>query len=398
MDNTNKRAFPFFKQNPTSCYLDNAATTHICEPALAQINQYYQRMHATVHRSSHPQAIKNTNQFELIRAQTAAWLNVADKRQIIWCKSATEASNLLAYSLAAQLTPQDEVIISLADHHASFVCWQQLAKQYHFKLHILPLQNDYRIAVSQLKTLLNKNTKVVCLPHVANSTGLKQDIELAQQLVSQTSDAFLLIDGAQAINHLTPDLTALAVDAYYFSGHKMYAGTGLGVLYVSHKLLKNLTPLLYGGEMVREVDNHHSVFSPAPFLFEAGTPNTAAVYAFGAAVKFRQNQLSEHHFQHETRLIKTLLNELNQLDYIQVYGQGPFCGALSFSVRGMHSSDAGELLSQMGISLRYGYLCAMPAVKQLNPQGIIRASVAAYSEQKDIEQLIEAIKTLESFI
>ncbi|MER2493937.1 aminotransferase class V-fold PLP-dependent enzyme [Catenovulum sediminis] len=394
-----RQNFPYFTKNPDSCYLDNAATTHICQPALDKINEYYSFQHATVHRSGHIAATENTNQFEAVRLQVAKWLNAEEKSNIVWTKGATEAANLVAHCLHhAFLQAGDEVIVSMTEHHASFVTWQQLALKYNFRLRIAPVDQHMKIDVDELKKLINKNTRVVVCCHVANATGVKQPIEKICQLVKAHANIISVVDGAQAINHIPVDVQSLGCDFYYFSAHKMYAGTGLGVLYTCSRVQEQLTPYQYGGEMVRSVSITRSEFNQAPFMFEAGTPNIASVYALSATLNFLDKQALTQLRTYEHELMQYLIAQLKQFPEIKIHGSEGFCGAVSFSLKDWHAYDVGEILAQMGVAVRTGKHCAMPLVDSINTNGTVRVSLAAYTLVEEIDKLINAVKQLREFL
>ncbi|MCU4676494.1 cysteine desulfurase [Catenovulum sp. 2E275] len=395
--------FPFY-QNQTdkpisSVYLDNAATTHICQPALDAINHYYQFEHANVHRSSHPLAIGASNQFEAVRQQTAHWLNAIDKNEIVWTKGATEAANLIAHGLSkVHIKAGDEVIISLAEHHAHFVTWQQLAKYYNFNLKVVSLTQDLQIDLAHLSHLINPKTKAIAFCHVSNATGVIQPVDAILQLIKPHKQIVSIIDGSQAVNHIPINIQALNCDFYFFSAHKMHAGTGLGVCYGKQSWLNALPPYQFGGEMVKHVSLDDTQFNQLPFKFEAGTPNISAVIAFGATLKF----LTQFQWQkikvYENELMAYLLNELEQRKSINLLADDHLVGAVSFTVKDMHCKDASDILSQMGVALRAGSHCAMPLIQAICPQGSLRVSICGYTSVEDINYFLFCIDELNEFL
>ncbi|WAJ69005.1 aminotransferase class V-fold PLP-dependent enzyme [Catenovulum adriaticum] len=395
--------FPFFdevdKTRPINqAYLDNAATTHICQSALSAINHYYQYQHANVHRSSHQLALGTSHQFENIRKQCAQWLNANSEKEIIWTKGATEAANLIAHCLAqSHLKAGDEIIISLTEHHANFVTWQQIAKQHGLILKIAKLDANLQINFDVLDELVNEKTKVVALCHVANATGVTQPIEPILKKLKK-ADIFTIIDGSQAVNHININLQALNCDCYFFSAHKMFAGTGLGVCYVKESWLEQLHPYQFGGEMVKRVKQDTTEFNQLPYKFEAGTPNIAGVFAFGQTLSFIQNEMTDDIRAYETQLLDYLLSQLQQRHNIKILATQHLQGAVSFIITDWHSADAAEILSQLGVALRAGSHCAMPLMDSISPKGSLRVSIAAYTLVEEIDYFLACLDQLSDFI
>lgn len=398
-----RQHFPFFDEVDkhsavNQAYLDNAATTHICQHALSAINHYYQFQHANVHRSSHQLALGTSNQFEQVRKHCANWLNANSEKEIIWTKGATEAANLIAHCLAqSQLKAGDEIIISLTEHHANFVTWQQIAKQYDLKLKIAELDANLQIDISQLEDLISERTKVVALCHVANATGVTQPIQSILDKLKQ-SHIFTIIDGSQAVNHLNINVQALDCDCYFFSAHKMFAGTGLGVCYVKQTWLEQLHPYQFGGEMVKRVKQDTTEFNQLPYKFEAGTPNIAGVFAFGQTLNFIQNQLTDKVREYESQLLEYTLSQLKQRPNVKILASEHLQGAISFIITDWHSADAAEILSQSGVALRAGTHCAMPLMDQVSPQGSLRVSIAAYTRVEEIDYFLTCVDQLADFL
>mgnify|MGYP000041243965 CR=1 FL=1 len=397
-----RHQFPFFNNQLNSpisqAYLDNAATTHICQPALDSIADYYQYHHANVHRSSHQLALGTSNQFESIRQKTADWLNAAEKDEIVWTKGATEAANLIANGLCeSHLQAGDEIIIALSEHHAHFVTWQQLAKKYQLELTIAKLDEQLRIDLQALHTQISDKTRVIALAHVNNATGVKQPVEEIIELATN-NNIITIIDGSQAINHMPINVQQLACDFYFFSAHKMYAGTGLGVCYGKKSRLIALPPYQYGGEMVKQVSLTESEFNQLPYKFEAGTPNISGVFALGATLDFLANQNLNKLRAYEHKLTEYLIEQLKKRSAISLLATEQLTGAVSFIIKDFHSADAAELLSQMGIAIRSGSHCAMPLIQSIAPGGSLRVSIAAYTLIEEIDYFLSCLDQLDDFL
>ncbi|WP_016954916.1 aminotransferase class V-fold PLP-dependent enzyme [Catenovulum agarivorans] len=389
--------FPFFKQTK-ECYLDNAATTHICQAALDAINRYYQFEHATVHRSTHNSAKQNTNKFELCRQRVADYFHLMDKKQVIWTKGATESANIIAKGLCNNfLQVGDQVLLGAGEHHAHHVTWIEMAKQYQLELKFIPLDKNLQLDTQALTNLVSEKTKVVAISHVANSTGVLQPIETISKICQPFPNLKLIVDGSQAVCHQPVNFTELAVDFYFFSAHKMYSGTGLGVLLGQEQSLSLLTAPLYGGEMVNRVSYTEVNYNSLPYYLEAGTPNIAAVHAFAATLDWlKKCDLSAlHHYQHS--LLERTKAKLSELAFINLLGEQQL-SAVSFTIDGMHPTDASELLGQMHVAIRTGFHCAMPIVSQLSGQGTLRVSIAPYNTVEEVDYFVECIKKLAEFI
>ncbi|WP_440904998.1 aminotransferase class V-fold PLP-dependent enzyme [Catenovulum sp. SX2] len=389
--------FPFFSQTK-ECYLDNAATTHICQAALTAINHYYQYEHATVHRSAHKSAKQNTNKYELCRQTVADYFHLADKKQVIWTKGATECANVIAKGLCSNyLQAGDQILLGAGEHHAHHVTWLEMAKQYQLELKFIPLDQNLQLDINAFTSLISAKTKVVAISHVANSTGIIQPVETISKICQQFANVQLIIDGSQAVCHQPINFSELAADFYFFSAHKMYAGTGLGILLGQPQSLSLLTAPLYGGEMVNRVSYSDIQYNSLPHYLEAGTPNIAAVHAFAATLNWLNscNLPALYNYQHA--LVERIKLKLNKLAYVNLIGDQQI-SAVSFTIEGMHPADAAELLAQMQVAIRTGFHCAMPLVSQISAQGTLRVSIAPYNTVEEIDYFVECIDKLADFI
>ncbi|MFA0113940.1 cysteine desulfurase CsdA [Vibrio sp. 10N.261.46.E11] len=373
-------------------YLDSAATTQKPQVVIDAISQYYSKQNANVHRGSHSLTANATSQFEAARDKVAQFIGAASSKEIIWTRGATEALNLIAQTYArSTLQPGDEILVSEMEHHANIVPWQIVAEQTGAKVVKVPMTSDCVFDLEAFDALLNERTKIVALAQITNVTGSRQPIEEVIEKAHKMN-AIVVVDGAQGIVHESVNVTALDADFYVFSGHKLYAPAGIGVLYGKLELLQAMPPWHGGGKMVERVSFSGTTFSELPGKFEAGTPNVAGAIALSAAIKwlsgFAQQDVENHihQLQHETYLA------LSQLDDIQVLGYQPNASVITFVMDGVHHQDIATLLDQQGIAVRAGHHCAHPLMDALNVKGTVRISFGIYNNLDDVEKLIAAIE------
>ncbi|QSX34293.1 cysteine desulfurase [Shewanella avicenniae] len=378
------------------CYLDTAATAQKPESVIAAMDHYYRQQNANVHRGSYQLSASATRAVEAVRDQLASFINAHIRQELIFTHGTTESLNMLAYGLAPQLSAGDLMLIDSAAHHANLVPWQQLALRTGAIVEPIALDGQQRLDIKAFKTQLARNPKLVTLSHVSNVLGTVNDIAQLCQLAKQAG-AMTVVDGAQAIAHLSVDVQAIGCDFYAFSGHKMYGPTGVGVLWGKLAELEKLTPLLTGGEMIKTVSFSGTTFGALPHRLEAGTPPIAEIIGLGEAIEFLQQHANSDSNAHEQRMLQLLQQGLAQLPEIELYGaHSDNCGAVAFNVRGEHHQDIGALLDQQGVAIRCGHHCAMPLMELLQLSGCCRASIGIYTNEQDIQQFLAALKqTLE---
>ncbi len=389
--------FPILNQNINDLplvYLDNAATTQKPLAVVNAVADYYLNDNANVHRAGHQLSNRATRAFEAVRSSVKTFINAKSSKEIIWTKGTTEGLNLLTNVLAKQLKAGDQVIISTLEHHANIVPWQMLVQSVGIVLKVIPLTSNNSLDLAAYKQLLNKKTKLVSITHISNALGIinpiKEMIKLAHQV-----DAQVIIDGAQAVAHLTVDVQDLDCDYYLFSGHKMFAPTGVGVLYGKQHLLETLPPWQGGGEMIKSVSFTEVAYNDLPFKFEAGTPNIAGVIGLGAAIDFINSYSRQELQKQEQSLLNFTEKALLEIPEITVFAQGvEKSGALSFSVKGEHPTDIAILLDAQGIAVRSGSHCAMPLIRELNCNGTVRVSLSIYNTLEEVQAFINALKNI----
>ena len=373
-------------------YFDNAASTQKPRQVIDAIRHYYEHDNCNIHRGVHYLSVKATEAYEEARKEIRQFINAKNTREIIFTKGATESLNLVAYSFGKRyIKTGDEVITTIMEHHSNFVPWQQMCLERGATLRVLGINEKGELDPDELKGLLNEKTRLVALTHVSNVLGtinpVKEIIALAHR-----HDIPVLLDGAQGVSHLPVDMQDLDCDFYCFSGHKMYAPMGTGVLYGKEKYLEELPPYQMGGEMIKDVYLDHTTFNELPFKFEAGTPNVEGVAGLRAAVAYLQAVGMADIAAYEEHLLQYAIEKLSVVDGIKYYGTSANKASLvSFLIGGIHPYDAGMIIDKMGIAVRTGHHCAMPLMDFLKIPGTVRASFAFYNTTEEIDQLVLAI-------
>lgn len=394
-----RQQFPILSQLANDhplVYLDNAATTQKPESVLKAIINYYQTSNANVHRGSHFLSDKATNLFEQARQTVAEFIKAPTQSHVIWCKGATEAINQVAYGLEAELKPDDEILISSLEHHANLVPWQQLAQRTGAVLRSIPFTSDAKWE-AEYASYFNEKTKIFACAQISNAIGVQLPLKELMQEAKRVK-ALTLIDGAQAVAHYPVNMAELDCDYYVFSGHKMYAPTGIGVLYGKAAALERLQPLQTGGEMVLKVSLLETEFNQLPYRLEAGTPNIEGVIGLASACDFLMSQDRDAILKWEidlaNRVRRILINEAN----IKVFSPEN-SSLVSFVVNNISVIDLNAFLDSKGIGIRAGSHCAHPLMAQLGVSGTLRASFACYNNERDADHfvatLLDAIDLLE---
>ncbi|WP_298719965.1 aminotransferase class V-fold PLP-dependent enzyme [uncultured Oceanisphaera sp.] len=397
---TLRRDFPTLAQIVNGhplVYLDNAATTQKPQPVLDALNHYYRDTNANVHRASHALSGQATRAFEAARGKVARFINAPAPEQVIWTRGTTEAINLVAHSFGMHhLQAGDEILLSTLEHHANIVPWQQVAAATGAVIKVIPLTAGAELDLEAAARLISPRTRLLAVGQVSNALGV---INPVRELIAMAKSvgAVTLIDGAQAVGHLPVDVQSLDCDFYVFSGHKMFAPTGIGVLYGKREWLEKMPPWQTGGEMIKSVSFERTTFGELPFKFEAGTPNIAGAIALGAAVDYLSGLDRAGLARHEHKLLQQLMIGLNAMPDVHIIGR-PQAGSVSFTIDEVHPQDLATLLDMQGIAVRTGHHCAMPLMQALGlDQGTIRASVAFYNTEQDIAALLAGIHKAREF-
>ncbi|EKA5634960.1 cysteine desulfurase CsdA [Vibrio navarrensis] len=373
-------------------YLDSAATTQKPQCVIDAISHYYSRHNANVHRGSHSLTAEATSQFEQARHSIAQFIGAQSDQEIIWTRGATEALNLIAQTYArSTLQPGDEILVGEMEHHANIVPWQMVAEQTGAKVVKIPMTQDCQWDMAAFAQRLSNRCKIVAVAQITNVTASRQPIEAIIALAHQVG-AIVVVDGAQGIVHEPVNVAELNADFYVFSGHKLYAPAGIGVLYGKLALLEAMPPWHGGGKMVERVSFDKTTFSALPGKFEAGTPNVAGALALAKAIEwyqgFERQEVEAHLHQLQSATYQALVN----IDDIRVIGYQANASVLTFVVDGVHHQDIATLLDQQGIAVRAGHHCAHPLMDALGVSGTVRVSFAIYNTMDDVERLINAVK------
>ncbi|WP_038174081.1 cysteine desulfurase CsdA [Vibrio pacinii] len=373
-------------------YLDSAATTQKPQCVIDTISHYYSQANANVHRGNHSLTAQATSQFEQARQTVTDFIGAQSTKEVIWTRGATEAINLIAQTYARNtLKPGDEILVGEMEHHANIVPWQIVAEQTGAKVVKIPMLPDCQLDLDAFKQQLSSATKIVAIAHITNVTGTRQPIEQMIKLAHAVG-AVVVIDGAQGVVHEPVNVQTLDADFYVFSGHKLFAPAGIGVLYGKLALLEAMPPWHGGGKMVERVSFAATTFSQLPGKFEAGTPNVAGALALAKAIEWYQTFNHKQVEQYIHQLVKQAHQGLSQLEDVRIIGYQPNASVVSFVVDGVHHQDVATLLDQQGIAVRAGNHCAHPLMDALGVKGTIRASFALYNTQQDVERLVAAVE------
>ena len=374
-------------------YLDSAATSQKPRQVIEAMSTYYERHNANVHRGIHLLAEEATTSFESSREKVAEFIGAESARQVIFTRNTTEAINLVAYSWArANLDTGDLIVLTEMEHHSNMVPWQILAEERGVRLAFITVTEDGLLDLSSFHDLLEEKPRLVAFTHMSNMLGTINPVKEMTRL-AQDSGAVVLIDGAQAVPHLPVNVLDIGADFYAFSAHKMCGPTGIGVLYGREDLLEEMPPFLGGGDMIKRVQLESFTTNDLPYKFEAGTPPIAEGIGLGAAIDFLTSIGMQAVHQHEKLLIGRMLDRLNEVPGVKVYGPSVNHkgGVASFSFEGIHPHDVAQILDSQGIAVRAGHHCAMPIHEKIGLPATTRASFYLYNTVEEVDSLIEGL-------
>ncbi len=388
--------FPILKMevdgNPLA-YLDNAATTQKPARVIDAIVECYTEAYSSVHRGEHHLSEKASVAYEQARETVRDYINAKSSDEIIFTRGTTESINLVACSFgAAFIDGGDEIVISEMEHHSNIVPWQSLCERRGAVLKVIPLDNNGSLNCKGLEKLITHKTKLISLTYVSNVLGV---INAVKEIIAlaHARDVPVLIDAAQAVQHIPVDVQDIDCDFLAFSGHKMYAGTGIGVLYGKERWLDAMPPYQYGGGMISTVSIRGMTYAGLPFKFEAGTGNLAGAVSLAAAIEYINTIGMDEIESHEGAVFDYAAEKIDAIDRVTLYGSAPRrCGALSFNMDDVNPNDAGMILDKLGIAVRSGTHCAEPLMRRYGISGTVRASVALYNTKEEIDRLIEGIR------
>ncbi len=373
-------------------YLDNGATTQKPQAVIDAIDKYYHQQNSNIHRGAHFLANWCTEEYEGARNKIAKFIGASSDKEINFVRGTTEALNLVANTLGkSQLKDGDKILIPVFEHHSNIVPWQMIAKEKGATVEVVAMNEDGSLNLAAFKEQLNDKVKIVSMNYISNSLGTINPIKEVAALVHAV-DAFLVVDGAQAMSHTPVNVQELDCDFFAFSGHKMFAPTGIGILYGKQALLEMIPPYMGGGEMIDSVSFEGTTYNKLPFKFEAGTPNICGAIALGAAVDYINSVGYELIQEQETILLDYATSELSSIPGLNIIGTtSQKASVVSFLIEGVHPYDLGVMLDQEGIAVRTGHHCCQPLMDSLGIEGTVRASFAFYNTTAEIDRLKEGI-------
>lgn len=388
--------FPILNEQKTPLiYLDNAATTQKPQAVIDCLVQQYSTCNANVHRGIHSMSARTTEQFEQARETVRKFIGARNIQEIVFTKGATEGLNLAAQCIGeACIEEGDVVLVSEMEHHSNFVPWQMICQRKKAEMQLIPLADNGSLRMDMLEQLLTDRVRVIAVNHVSNTLGTINPIADIVRMAHERN-IIVVVDGTQAVQHMPVDVCQLGCDIYCFSGHKMYAPTGIGVLYGKRQLLEQLPPYQFGGEMVDQVTLARTTFEELPIRFEAGTPNYIGAIALGAAIEYLQNIGMEQIQSHENALLLYAERELKRIEGMHIIGSAADkSGIVSFQLDQIHCMDLALMLDKLGIAIRSGNHCTQPIMARYGLQGTARASFALYNTTDEIDRLCEGLQKI----
>ena len=397
-----KEQFPILSKevnNKPLIYLDNASTTQKPTSVINEIQEYYECTNSNIHRGVHHLSQKATEEYEKARKKVQTFIGAKSSKEIVFVRGATEAVNLVANSYVNPLLSEgDNIIISHMEHHANIVPWQLIAKQKNIEIKVIPINEKGELVIKELDNLIDKQTKFISLNHVSNSLGTVNPVEKLIKKAHQ-NNIRIMIDGAQAVQHMKVNVTDLDVDFYCFSGHKMYGPTGIGILYGKKEILDEMEPYQGGGDMIKSVTFEKTIYNDVPHIFEAGTPNIVGAIGLGKAIDFIEDTTLEKIEKHEMDLLNYATKKISNIDGVKIIGTSDNkASVISFVMDGIHPHDIGTIMDNLGIAIRAGHHCTQPVMDFYDIPATARASFAIYNTKEDVDKLIEGIeKTKEVF-
>ena len=388
-----KKDFPLL-ENKNITYLDSGATTQKPIQVIKAVEEFYQKYNANPHRGAYSLSVEATEQYENTRTKIAKFINAKHREEIIFSKNATESLNLIAYSYGLDnLKKDDEVVISIMEHHSNLVPWQKMIKQTGSKLNYMYINENYEITDEEIENKITDKTKIVGITHVSNVLGTINNVKKIIKYAHKKG-AIVIVDASQSIPHMKIDVQDLDADFLVFSGHKMLAPLGIGVLYGKREILNKMTPFLMGGDMIEYVYEQDTTFAPLPNKFEAGTQNVEGVIGLGAAIDYIENLGYDKIQEIEHEVISYARQELSKLDYLTLYttpNQENHSSVISFNIKGVHPHDVASILDSEGVCVRSGNHCAQPLMRFLGIDSTCRASFYIYNTKEDVDKLVKAL-------
>lgn len=391
-----KEEFPILSQSVNEkplIYLDNASTTQKPSSVINEIQNYYESTNSNIHRGVHHLSQLATEKYEDSRKIVQNFISAKSSKEIIFVRGATEAVNLVANSYVKPLLSEgDNIIISQMEHHANIVPWQLITKEKKAEIRVVPIDDAGELLVDDMDNLIDENTRFISLNHVSNSLGTVNPVNKLIQKAHR-NDIRIMIDGAQAVQHMKVNVSDLDVDFYCFSGHKMYGPTGIGILYGKKEILEKMEPYQGGGDMIKSVTFEKTIYNDIPHIFEAGTPNIVGAIGLAKAIEFIENITIEKIEKHEMDLLNYATEKINSIDGVEIVGNAKEkASVISFVMGDIHPHDIGTIMDNLGIAIRAGHHCTQPIMDFYNIPATARASFAIYNTEEDVDKLVEGIQ------
>lgn len=389
-----KSDFPILK-NKDIVYLDSGATTQKPIQVIEAVNKFYENSNANPHRGAYSLSMEATEIYENTRTKIANFINARSREEIIFTKNASESLNLIAYSYGLDnLKEEDEVVISIMEHHSNLVPWQEITKRTKSKLNYMYINDEFEISDEEIESKITDKTKIVGIAHVSNVLGTINNVEKIIKYAHKKG-AIVVLDAAQSIPHMKIDVQKLDADFLVFSGHKMLSPLGIGILYGKKEILNKMNPFLMGGDMIEYVYEQDTTYAPLPNKFEAGTQNVGGVVGLGAAIDYINNIGYDKIKEIEEDVVNYGIQELRKLDFLDLYltpNKENHSGVISFNIKGVHPHDVASILDSNNVCVRSGNHCAQPLMRFLGIDSTCRASFYFYNTREDVDKLVEALK------
>ena len=389
-----KKDFPLI-ENKDITYLDSGATTQKPIQVIEAIENFYKKYNANPHRGAYSLSMDATEIYENTRTKISKFINARYREEIIFSKNATESLNLIAYSYGLDnLKNNDEIVLSIMEHHSNLVPWQNVAKKTGAKLNYMYINDEFELSDEEIENKITDKTKIVGITHVSNVLGTVNNIEKIIKYAHKKG-AVVIVDASQSIPHMKIDVQKLDADFLVFSGHKMLAPLGIGVLYGKKEILNDMNPFLMGGDMIEYVHEQTTTYAPLPNKFEAGTQNVEGVIGLGTAIDYIENIGYDKIQEIEAEVVNYAKQELSKLDYIKLYitpNEKNHSSVISFNIEGVHPHDVASILDNYGVCVRSGNHCAQPLLRYIGIDSTCRASFYFYNTKEDVDKLVEALK------
>jgi len=391
--NNIKKDFPLL-ENENITYLDSGATTQKPIQVIKAVEEFYQKYNANPHRGAYSLSVEATEQYENTRTKIAKFINARHREEIIFSKNATESLNLIAYSYGMDnLKKDDEVVISIMEHHSNLVPWQKVTKKTGSKLNYMYINDEFELTDEEIENKITDKTKIVGITHVSNVLGTINNVKKIIKYAHKKG-AIVIVDASQSIPHMQIDVQDLDADFLVFSGHKMLAPLGIGVLYGKKEILNKMSPFLMGGDMIEYVYEQDTTFAPLPNKFEAGTQNVEGVIGLGSAIDYIENLGYDKIQEIEKEVLSYAREELSKLDFLDLYitpNENNHSSVISFNIKGIHPHDVASILDSEGVCVRSGNHCAQPLMRFLGIDSTCRASFYIYNTKEDVDKLVSAL-------